>query len=183
MPSAPYSLAALRSGLPSTPGRRPRAVRRSAVEDDMIQHGEANGGRLKKKGSPEYLSWHNMKQRCRDPRHRSYPNYGGRGITVCDRWLHDFQVFLADMGRRPTMQHCIDRIDTNGPYEKSNCRWATRKQQARNRRTNHVLAFDGHHQTLTAWAEETGIGKATLRQRLKRGWTLERTLYTPVGCT
>lgn len=85
-------------------------------------------------GTPTYNNWVCMIQRCTNPKHKDFYNYGKRGVTVCERWLGSFANFLADMGTRPTLQHSIDRIDSNGNYEPSNCRWATPKEQGANKR-------------------------------------------------
>jgi hypothetical protein len=89
-------------------------------------------------GTPEHATWRHMRERCVNSRAKEYPDYGGRGIKVCERW-GDFALFLSDMGPRPSPEHSIDRIDVNGNYEPSNCRWATDLEQARNRRNNIVV--------------------------------------------
>lgn len=110
--------------------------------------------------------------RCHNKTSPAYDRYGGRGITVCDRW-REFREgghnFVMDMGLRPSPQHTLDRIDNDGPYSPKNCRWATRVEQARNRRSNHLITAFGKTQSLVAWADETGIGSPTIRRRLKRG--------------
>jgi hypothetical protein len=84
--------------------------------------------------SPEYIAWSGMKQRCNNPKCKGYPNYGGRGIRVCDRWADSYLNFLADMGRRPKRGYSLDRINNDGHYEPGNCRWADAKEQAANKR-------------------------------------------------
>jgi hypothetical protein len=112
-----------------------------------------------------YFAWKTMHRRCTDPKHPRWERYGGRGITVCDRWK-SYENFLADMGERPEGTS-IDRIDLDGPYAPENCRWATPKEQARNKSNSRFVEWDGRRQTIAAWAEEQGIGESTLRARLR----------------
>ncbi len=91
--------------------------------------------------TPEYRAWQGMKRRCYNPRTESYADYGGRGITVCDRWRNDFKAFFADMGLRPSPEHSVDREKVNGNYEAGNCRWATWEEQANNRRNKRLEQF------------------------------------------
>jgi hypothetical protein len=130
-----------------------------------------------RKPSVEWVAWKEMRQRCFNPRSRSYPGYGGRGITVCARWLGDegFDNFIADMGRKPTPKHSIDRVDVNGNYEPSNCRWATPAEQQRNTRAT-KLSLDliekaksmQSSEGLSAYqiAKRLGVRHSTLRHAL-----------------
>jgi hypothetical protein len=121
-----------------------------------------------------------MIDRCRNPNSPEYGLYGGRGISVCERW-YSFEKFLEDMGERPT-NTSIDRFpDKNGNYEKSNCRWATTKQQNRNKRNNHLISFNGETHCLTDWAKILGVSLTTLSGRLATGWSVEKALTTRVG--
>jgi hypothetical protein len=129
--------------------------------------------------SSEYGVWQRMIQRCINPKNRRFDIYGGRGITVCDRWLASFAAFLADMGPRPSSKHSIDRIDNDGHYEPGNCRWATAHEQARNKRNNRLLTHDGKTLCLQGWAEQTKIHSATIATRLDMGWSIEEALTIP----
>ena len=113
-----------------------------------------------------YGSWLSMKARCKNHRHQHYKHYGGRGITVCERWIL-FENFYADMGERPEGMS-IERRDNNGNYCPENCCWETKKNQARNTSLNRIIKYDGKSQCISAWAEEIGINYGTLLSRLKK---------------
>lgn len=131
--------------------------------------------------TPEYRAWSCMKVRCENRGHDSYPRYGGRGIVVCKRWRHDFLAFLADMGPRPSPVHSLDRKNNDGPYCKSNCRWATREQQMANRGDAVRLTFRGRTLSIAEWARELGILRNTLWRRITHSkWDVARALTTPV---
>jgi Protein of unknown function (DUF4031) len=142
-----------------------------------ITHG-ATIGRTK---SSEYGIWSSMIKRCENPKAKGWERYGGRGITVCERWRHDFAAFLADMGTRPSTQHSIDRYPiSNGNYEPANCRWATPLEQNRNRSNLIKYTVDGRTGVLSELAEVFGKKAKTVRDRVRAGWSLELALMTPV---
>ena len=116
----------------------------------------------------EYVTWGLMKSRCTNPNNPEWKNYGARGISVCPQWGKSFSVFLADMGKKPSPSHSIDRIDVDGDYEPDNCRWATTYEQARNRRNNRIIELNGKTMVLADWAAKIGISPASLDERLKR---------------
>lgn len=125
--------------------------------------------------TPTYRSWQGLRARCLDPNDKSYPNYGGRGITVCERWA-DFANFLADMGLKPRGTS-IERVDNDGPYSKGNCCWATPAEQNKNRRNVRWVVLNGERATLTDWCRRLGLNYSTVNGRIcKRGWTEERAL-------
>lgn len=129
--------------------------------------------------SPEYQSWHGMLQRCENSNAKFYKYYGGRGILVCNEW-HDFKNFYNDMGKRPTGT-TLDRKNSNGNYDKENCKWATKEEQSNNRSSNHLITFNGKTKTIMQWANETNLAFETLRERLfKYNWPIEKALTTKV---
>lgn len=124
----------------------------------------------------ERRAWMNMKDRCNNPRHKAFHNYGARGIVVCERWLSSFETFLEDMGFAPTKNHQLDRIDNNKGYYPRNCQWRTAKEQGNNRRTNHFLTLNDTTKTIADWAIVTGIKVSTISRRIKHGWSIKNAL-------
>jgi len=119
-------------------------------------------------GTNEYRIWRHMIARCTDPKNPAWAGYGGRGITVCDRWA-DITKFVSDMGPRPSPKHSVDRIDNDKGYSPDNCRWATSKEQNNNRRSNVPLTIDGVTRTMKQWAEQFGINYAVVKERRADG--------------
>jgi hypothetical protein len=126
-------------------------------------------------GTPLYLRWRAMLARTGYSRHPSFPNYGGRGIAVCERWK-SFENFAADMGPTFSPELSLDRRDSNGDYSPENCHWATSDQQGRNRRNNHVIAWQSRSLTVADWAKLLGLLPSTIHHRLRRGWSVDRAL-------
>lgn len=144
-------------------------LRRDMGKESLFKHGHG--------GERIYRIWVHMRERCEKPNVREYEHYGGRGITVCDEWKNNFEPFYEwaiTHGYEESLT--IDRIDTNGNYEPSNCRWSTKKAQANNRRNNRFLTYNGQCKNVTQWAEEKGINPNTLFTQLERGWSVERAL-------
>lgn len=129
---------------------------------------------------PEYHVWRAMKYRCDNPSCEHYKNYGGRGISYTKRWKK-FENFMADMGRRPTDNHTLERKDNYGNYNKNNCAWATRVEQARNFRSNVFLEFRGERKCVSEWAQEYGLTHDNISSRLELGWSVEKAITTPVS--
>ena len=132
-----------------------------------------------------YGVWANMLSRCHNANHRQYKDYGGRGIVVCKEWK-DFTVFRewaysnGYVDGENKMECTIDRIDVNGNYEPSNCRWATAKEQANNTRRNTIVEYDGKRMSLSQWADYLKMNYSSFMSRWDRGWTMERIVDTPV---
>ena len=125
------------------------------------------------------MTWCGMRARCYNPRNKKFPIYGGRGITVCNRWLNSFEDFYEDMGDPPTDKHSIEREDNNKGYSPENCVWATYKQQNNNRSNTVFITYKGVVDTLSGWADRLGMSRDTIKLRLRRGWSIEKTLTTP----
>ncbi len=125
-----------------------------------------------------YKSWAHMKDRCDNKNNHKFYSYGGRGISVCERW-HSFENFLSDMGEVPEGMS-IDRVDNDGNYEPSNCRWATCKEQNNNTRRTKFISYNGLSITISELADIVNIPRDVLNVRLKRGWSLERSILQPI---
>lgn len=139
-----------------------------------FKHGATSGGI-----SPTYRSWTKLKHRCFNRNNIGYQDYGGRGITVCDRWKDSFENFLEDMGERPEGTS-IDRIDNDGNYEPGNCRWATKKEQANNKRSNRYLTHDGKTLNLAQWSKKINISVSALYYRaFVKKWPTDDVLTVP----
>ena len=156
---------ALRAGHTTSCGCAKRDTARQLGSTRSVTHGATRQGAA----VPEYVPWCAMKQRCADPNRSNFKFYGGRGITVCERWRSSFENFLADMGPRPSPKHSIDRIDNDGNYEPSNCRWATQREQCRNTRGAPLIEAFGERLTAAEWSDRTGIAASTIISRRSRG--------------
>lgn len=129
--------------------------------------------------SPEYWIWRSMKARCFNPKTHSYKSYGGRGITVCKKWVNSFENFYKDIGPRPNSTYQIDRINNNGNYSPKNCRWVTASENSSNRRTSKMITFNGKTLSATEWAKRIGMNRGGITKRLQKGWPLKKALTTP----
>ena len=139
------------------------------------RHGYKTSGKY----ASEYSIWSGMRARCYNEKNPTYQRYGARGVRVCPEWRENFLNFLRDMGRRPSPDHSLDRINNNGNYEPGNCKWSTRQEQCRNRRSSRLITLGSVTKTQAEWSDETGISQGTIYSRLKNGWSPERALTTP----
>jgi hypothetical protein len=154
--------------------RRNKRKSCGCVVNKPIKHGESVSNKGKR--SATYKTWMAMRERCLSDKCHKYPMYGGRGIKICERWM-EFQNFLDDMGERPEGT-TIDRIDRDGDYEPSNCRWSTVVEQNNNKRTNRFLTIYGMTLTLAQWCRIDGQVKLkTARERLERGWSDKESIF------
>lgn len=159
---------ALRGGTATSCG----CLTKDLLSASKTTHGHARRGAK----SSSYTIWTDMIKRCQNKNHKYFHRYGGRGISVCDRWL-SFEGFLSDMGERPSKELTLDRIDCNGNYEPSNCRWATWEQQQNNRSSNRLIARLGKTQTISQWAKEAGVNYGTLKTRVNKGVDTDGELF------
>lgn len=147
----------LRTGASKSCGCLRREVNK--LNDSNLKHGMSH--------TSEYQIWINMRRRCNNPKNDAYEDYGGRGIIVCKEWNASFEAFYKDMGPRPSEKHTLDRIETNGNYEKSNCRWATWEEQQNNRRNNRPLKVNGiKYGSVYQLARAFNIPIGTLKDRI-----------------
>lgn len=151
-------------------------IRREKLLKRNTKHGHAVRGKM----LPEYGIWCGIKERCYNPNEKAYKYYGGRGISMSQKWQDSFENFYTDMGPRPSENHSIDRINNDGNYEPSNCRWATDREQAQNQSTTRLMTYNGKTLTMTEWARTLNMSIQTLHSRLCRGWSDEKALSTPI---
>lgn len=151
-------------------------LRRETLSRIKFKHGAMRSGQDR---WPEHNIWNAMKTRCYNKNCKHYAEYGGRGIKVCERW-QEFANFIADMGRRPDQKLTLERLNNDGNYEPSNCVWATRTQQARNRSTTKRLTIDGETMTVFEWAQRGNINYYSLRRRLQLGWHPKDAVFHPL---
>lgn len=137
-------------------------------------------GKKWESASPEYRAWDGMMGRCYRPKYVQFADYGGRGIRVCDKWRASYKEFLADMGRKPSPRHSLDRIDVNGDYEPGNVRWATVVEQHRNTRRTQMITYGGKTQCVADWVKELPMGRV-FKTRLDRGWSVQDAFERPVA--
>jgi len=150
-------------------------LRRDRSAEVHTTHGEAS---VRRGASAEYKIWSGIIRRCTNPNEKCYSRYGGRGVSVCDRW-RSYECFLEDMGRRPSSLHSIDRIDPSGNYEPSNCRWATSLEQGRNRTGLTYITIGNETLPIWQWSERSGVPIKIISQRLIRdGWSPDRAVFS-----
>lgn len=167
--------ARLLSGVVNSCGCLKRDVAGALLRRRRTTHGDYKN----KQCTLEYRAWSSMMTRCTNPNYCKWNRYGGRGISICQRWLR-YQNFLDDMGRKPGKQYSLDRINNDGDYEPGNCRWATPLEQSNNRSSCIFVEWDGRCLTIKQWAKALGLKPLTLSYRLKQGWPISEALTSPL---
>jgi len=164
------------SGRTKSCGCYARDVSLAARIKKNTKHGQSKFGLQ----SPEYITWHSMKSRVLNPKDAKYKDYGGRDIKICEAWVNSFETFYNDMGKRPSPSHSIDRIDVNGNYEPSNCRWATATEQANNRRNSVKFTYKGDIKSIPEFARQYGLPRGLISQRIYiLGWDISKAIEHP----
>lgn len=148
--------------------------RAAASSAGRAKHGQSSNE------TPEYRCWGAIIQRCHNPKHKQFKDYGGRGIAICDAWRGDFSAFFAHVGARPSAKHSLDRKDNSKGYEPGNVRWATQVEQTNNTRQNRIVEIDGIRCTLAEAIRLKGQRSNVVRQRIAIGWSVERALNQPI---
>ncbi len=166
-----FRATALRSGMATSCG----CFKVEMAGTHTLKHGGAINGTHTR----TYKSWVHMKDRCLNPRNKSYKDYGGRGISICGRWLNNFPAFMEDMGEKPAGL-MLERKNNNGNYEPSNCRWATRKEQNSNKRVSLLIKYRGETKTATQWERDLGLPKNRIVARMKRGMSGQGAIEKPL---
>jgi hypothetical protein len=147
---------------------------RDTLAANRMKHGMAS--------TPEYKAWQAMKSRCTNPKNTAFPYYGGRGIKVCAAWLTDVTAFWADMGRKPSPSHSLDRIDPDGDYEPGNCRWSDKPQQANNTRRTRYVTYRGRKMPISDAARLAGVVSPKVAlERIRNGWNAREAVERPLA--
>ena len=162
--------------MPTGVYERTQATRKITSE---AAKGNSNGVKHGMHGTATYISWRHMRHRCLSPKSNKWDYYGGRGITICERWS-TFENFYLDMGERPKGK-TLDRIDNDGNYCPENCKWSTAEEQVNNRRNTVILELNGKSMTIPQWAKHLGINKKTLATRMYSGMSTKDILEKPVS--
>jgi len=145
--------------------------KKELIKKSSITHGLSK--------TKEYAIWADIKKRCYNKNNSAYKFYGAKGITMCNKWKNSFIPFITDMGKRPSENHSIDRINTFGNYEPSNCRWTTKDIQSNNTRTNKKITLNGITKNITQWLKLLNIPCTTYYNRLNRNWSIQDALTKP----
>ena len=164
-----FQFSSVKSGLVKSCGCYSAEIHSERMRKQMKTHGLTL--------TPEYNTWCSMKKRCLKTNHESYKYYGGRGIFIEEKWINSFESFLKDMGNKPTKSHSLDRINNSMGYSKDNCRWATKKEQCRNLRSNKLVTYMGETKCISEWSEILKIPRAKLSYRIVQAkWDIKKAM-------